>query len=460
MEPPQIEKQLGIEVYATHSKGIGGIIRENPEDFVVEEILLNGLKAEATISKTENNKTLGFTPKENGYLLCVLVKKNWDTFSAISQIAHQLNISPAQIQIAGIKDAKALTAQHITIRNISAEQIRRIHLKDIEIHAIGFVRNKLSAYYLLGNQFQILIKKVKLSRYALKKNISATIGELSLIGGLPNFFGHQRFGTVRPITHLVGKAIIKGDFHKATMVFLAQSSISEHASSRRARDELLTTQNFEKALTDFPEQLRYEKSMIKYLVRHPDDFVNAFKTLPFKLQELFVQAYESYLFNKALSARMAQTALMNVAQIGDYAVSVERSGLPSKSMFKVVTGENLSEINSSIQLGKMRIALPLIGYKQSPSRGMQGEIEKRVLDEEGVSPKEFYVAKMPEVSSKGGLRVASTPIESFCVNKVSENSEVLHGNEAKVSFMLHRGSYATMLLREIMKPKDLIWEGF
>ncbi len=68
-----------------------------------------------------------------------------------------------RIQIAGIKDAKAITAQHVTIEEASPEDVSKINVKDIEIHPIGYVRNSLSSYYLLGNHFTIKIKSIKLS---------------------------------------------------------------------------------------------------------------------------------------------------------------------------------------------------------------------------------------------------------------------------------------------------------
>ena len=42
---PEIDKLLGIEVYATKTAGVGGAIRESVEDFVVEEVLVDGSKA-------------------------------------------------------------------------------------------------------------------------------------------------------------------------------------------------------------------------------------------------------------------------------------------------------------------------------------------------------------------------------------------------------------------------------
>jgi tRNA pseudouridine13 synthase len=322
------------------------------------------------------------------------------------------------------------------------------------------LHNKLSAYYLLGNSFHIRIKAVNHSKTVINRRITKTIKELKAIGGIPNFFGHQRFGTTRPITHLVGKAIIKKDLRKAAMLFLAKASVYEHPSSRQARKQLRTTQDFETALKDFPKQLRYEISMLRHLVRHPEDFAGAFKTLPFKLREMFIQAYESYLFNKFLSRRIALGSPLNMAEVGDYVVAVERSGLPMPTICKTVNLEKRVEINNSMQTGKLRLAIPLIGFKQHPSQGAQGEIEKRILEEEDVSPQDFRITTMPEVSTKGRLRSATTPINNFSASEITPDANRPFRHEVKATFMLYRGSYATILLREIMKPRSALKAGF
>jgi tRNA pseudouridine13 synthase len=461
LQPPKLERQVGIEVYASHSTGIGGTIRENVEDFIVEELLVDGSKAQT--EKPENPadlQVLGCSTVRTRYLLCIMVKRNWDTFAAIKHIADQLGIGPEQIQIAGIKDAKALTAQHITIEDVSPEQVEKIQVKDIKIRVIGYLHNKLSTYYLLGNSFHIRITALNHSKPVIKKRITKTIEELETIGGIPNFFGHQRFGTTRPITHLVGKAIIKKNLETAAMLFLAEPSPYEHPSSRQARQELQATHDFEKALKEFPRQLRYEISMLKHLVKNPNDFAGSFGTLPFKLQELFIQAYESYLFNKFLSKRIAQGLPLNTTEAGDYVVAIEHSGLPSPTIFKTVNNEKRSEINNSIRSGKLRLAIPLIGFKQHPSQGAQGEIENRILEEEDVSPSEFHVSTMPDINTKGRLRAATTPINNFSSDETSIHANRPPGQQVEVTFTLRRGSYATILLREIMKPRNLVTEGF
>lgn len=455
---PKIEKLIGIEVYATRSSGIGGVIRQNIEDFVVEELLADGSKA--TIEAPAKSEALGASNIRNRYLLCVLVKRNWDTFAAIKAVADQLGIGLKQISIAGIKDAKAVTAQHVTIEETTLEEVEKVKIKDIALYPVGYVRNKLSSFYLFGNSFHINISSINHTPSTIRKRIAQTVEELKQIGGIPNFFGHQRFGTTRPITHLVGKAILKENFKKAAMLFLAKPSPHEHSASRQARKELQATQNFKQALQNFPKQLRYERIMLKQLAEKPNDYIGAFKKLPVKLQELFIQAYQSYLFNKFLSKRIANGLQLNKAEIGDYVVSLQRSGLPMVTMYKIANTQTLSEINKAISTGKMRLAIPLIGFKQPVSQGVQGETEKHILEEEGnIKPEHFKIKTLPELTTRGELRTTLTPLNNFTLNEISQDPTT-QKNKAKTSFTLHRGSYATTALREIMKTRNPIKAKF
>ena len=458
---PRVERILGIEVYATRSLGIGGLIRQGVEDFVVEEILVDGSKAQVNKLNGDAGKSvLGSSAIENRYLLCVLVKRNWDMFIALANIAHQLGISPTQIQIAGIKDAKAITAQHITIEDVSMKEVQNLALKDMEVRPMGYLRTELSSYYLLGNNFHIAINEIRHSETTIGRRFTKIVEEIDTLGGIPNFFGHQRFGTARPITHLVGKAIVKGSLEQAAMLFLAKPSPYEHPMSREARRELRRTRDFKKALGGFPKQLRYERLMLESLAEKPNDFAAAFKRLPARLRELFVQAYQSYLFNRFLSGRIKKGLSLNVADVGDYVVSVERSGLPMLAMWKVVNRENLAEINKAIRDGRMRLAIPLIGYRQHMSEGVQGDIEHEVLQEEGISPQDFRVGVLPEISSKGELRGIIAPVKGLAYNYVSTGDAESLGSGVNLDFMLFRGSYATVVLREFMKVRKPIEAGF
>ena len=133
----------------------------------------------------------------------------------------------------------------------SMEDASKVNIKDIQLYPVGYLREALSLYYLLGNYFTINIKTIELEQETVKTRISQTIQELEAIGGIPNFFGHQRFGTTRPITHLVGKAMVRGDFKEAAMLFLAKPSIHEHPTSRQARQQLQESGDFKTSTGEF-----------------------------------------------------------------------------------------------------------------------------------------------------------------------------------------------------------------
>jgi len=450
---PTLERMLGIETYASQSLGIGGKIRQFTEDFVVEEVLMDGSKAQ--VSPTETLQPIG----GGRYLICVLVKRDWDTFLAVKKGARVLGISPKRIQIAGIKDAKALTAQHVSIRGVTPERVSRVKIRDITVHPLRFSDGRVYSQLLLGNQFYITIRTISHSSFVIEKRVKNIQNELSSLGGVPNFFGHQRFGTVRPITHLVGKFLVRGDLEKAALTFLAKPSPYEHPESREARQKLQDTQDFAEALRCFPNHLRYERFMLVRLAKQPDDFIGAFRKLPSKLRRLFVQAYQSFLFNKFLSQRLKHGIDFNEVHVGDYVMHLDGHGLPTNE-FEQATFQSLSNVKKALKENKMQVAVPLVGFKQHPSKGVQGEIEKEIIKDEDVIPRNFYIPSLPEISAPGRLRTVLVPITDLSVEEASRDSANPPKRKLGLSFRLHRGSYATVLLREFMKPRNLIKAGF
>ncbi len=426
MNVPKIEKEIGIDIYATKSLGIGGRLRQFPEDFKVEEILTTGSKAQ--IAPTAFPQ-IG----ENGrYLVCLLVKRNCDNLLAIQKVAKKLGVSRDRIQIAGIKDARATTAQHISIGRIRPEQVAQVRLNNLWLYPLYYSNEKINSNLLFGNQFYITLRAINLTSSKILGRIESVRNELLKLGGCPNFFGHQRFGTIRSVTHLVGKHLVLGELETAALTFLAKPSLHEHPESRRRREQLWDTRDFENALHYFPLKLVYERQMLTHLAKRSRDFVGAFNRLPRKLCQLFIQAYQAYLFNKFLSQRIQRGLPLNQALSREYSVKIDR--------------EN-------------RLALPLIGYEQSFSSDEQGEIEKQVLEEEGVKPQNFKIATLPEISASGRLRAALTPLIGLNIEKPGE--DVINAkNLINIAFTLRKASYATILLREFMKSTNPIKAGF
>ena len=155
--------------------------------------------------------------------------------------------------------------------------------------------------------------------------------------------------------------------------------------------------------------------------------------MPRKLCQLFIQAYQSYLFNRSLSESIRRGLLQEN---------------PAKYTHKL-TVDNTEYL-----------ALPLIGYQQTVSPGKQGEIEKKILEAEGIRRGSFKIPLMPEISSKGRLRTALTPVRDFKMDESSEDEANLGKRKKNLSFALMKGSYATVLLREFMKPENPIGAGF
>lgn len=451
MSVPEVEKNLGITVYATKTVGVGGVIRKKIDDFVVEEMLTDGNIASINPS--------GLASRLGRYLICVLVKRNWDTILAVKIVARQLKISSERISFAGIKDTKALTAQHISFYGVRPEEISRVRIKDVAVFPVRYAKEKVSTKLLFGNQFTITIRSISLKGNDVEKLVNNTCRELSVLGGVPNFFGHQRFGTVRPITHLVGRAVVTGNLEEAAMIFLSHSSRYEHPTAKAARERLAETGDFKEALSLFPRSFRYEHLMLRRLAVYPRDFLGAFRQLPLNLRELFVQAYQSFLFNRFLSERMRQGLALNEVYLGDYVVGLDEHGLPAREG-EIVVEKTLAKFNDMVRKGKACVAVPVVGFKQSFSEGLQGEIERTILEREKINPLNFKSSIMPEISAPGMLRAVLTRVKGFVVESCDADSLAPSCVALRLHFVLHRGSYATILLREFMKPQNPVEAGF
>ena len=454
LQVPPLENEMGIETYATQSEGVGGKIRQLLDDFVVEELLVDGSLASV------NAPVDGWVPAgEGAYLVCVLVKRRWDTFLAVRQVASRLRISQKRIMFAGIKDTKALTAQHISLQSVSPRKVLDVQIKDITVYPKHYSKERVYSQLIKGNRFHITVRNIDQRVSVIEERTRSVKDEIEKRGGVPNFFGHQRFGTIRPNTHQIGKHLTLGNPEKAAMVFLAEPSIHEHPEAREARQQLQDTMDFEVALERFPRFLRYERFMLRHLARYPNDFVGAFRTLPRRLRKLFVQGYQSYLFNRFISERLRRGIPLNEPQIGDYLIKLDEHELPTED-YDQATETNIQTIELAVKKSKMCVAAPLVGPNLPPSKGIQGEIEQKILEAENVSPEQFKIPFMPEATAEGRVRAILNPVWNLQQEEISEDKENENKQIMKVGFTLNRGSYATVVLREFMKPQNLIEAGY
>ena len=267
-------------MYCTSSEGTGGVIREKPEYFRVEEIL-NGrvIRIFEPLSII-----MDFLPKpKKMYLHFTLVKKNWNTIDAVREIAGQLKIGMRKFGFCGLKDKRAITAQRVSVFNEDIAKLRRFRAKGIWLHSFSYENFALREGMHDGNLFTITITRVK--------NARALNDFLKEVDKIRNFYGIQRFGEVRP-NHLVGREIVKGNLEKAAKLFLTMGD----EPYRRWLAE--NWPDFRGALQRFPKYLWPERRMLAHLIKAPKDYAGAFRTLPLRLRRIFTAAYQSYLFNK------------------------------------------------------------------------------------------------------------------------------------------------------------------
>jgi tRNA pseudouridine13 synthase len=323
--------------------------------------------------------------------------------------------------------------------NLDEAELKRITLPGLKIKVLGRTNRSVGLGDLLGNRFRITIRDLACPEPGA--TLARITEETMQQKGVPNYFGVQRFGETRPVTHKVGEALARGKIEEAVYIYLALPFSGEPERTREARERLWVSRDIPSALKDFPEYLHHELAMLNYLAEHPGDYAHSFDVLSVNLKRLFVHAYQSYLFNKILSHRLDAKLELDRAVEGDV-VCFAKEGLPDMDRQQAVTVENIEAVRRLAERGRAFVTLPLIGFETKLAEGIQGEIERAVLNDELVSQENFRVEENPELGSRGTRRAA------LCAVKPQIKVE---GNIAELEFVLPKGSYATVVLREYMK---------
>ena len=320
-------------------------------------------------------------------------------------------------------------------------------LKDVTIKPIQKIEAPLHLGQLIGNQFAITIHEASAST----TDVEALLSPLQALDGFPNFFGFQRFGGIRPITHVVGKYLTQGNFEAAVMTYIAHPLPTDPEESYRLRTALAQTRDFSQALREYPRSMNFERLILERLVQNPSDFVDAIQALPKNLLIMFVNAYQSYLFNRMVSARIHQGLPLHEAVEGDVVIPLKDGSLQETIIPVSVT--NLEKVNIQIRRQKAVVVGVLFGSESTLSSGAMGEIEERILREEKVEARAFIIPELPMLSSSGSWRRLLAPM-SHLTWSAHEDSRYPGTDEVHLSFELAKGCYATSLLREVMKASS------
>ena len=465
-EAHPLERAVGVEHYVSDAPGIGGRLRARDEEFRVREL------------ETVDAAPLGADPGDYPYLLVRATLRGWDTNDFASALSDAMGASRERISWAGTKDRNAVTTQLFSVRDATPEDLPALGNADLE--PVGRFGRNLEFGDLAGNEFRIVVRDARPERApAITRELRAfargerpgdgpTTGaadeaadDASLGAGrtrvaVPNLFGQQRFGSVRPVTHEVGLAIARGDWKGAVMAYLGEPSEDEPDDTRAARAFVEESRDWDAALDRFPHRLGFERTLLGVLASRdgegPAAFRAALEALPWNLQRLFVNAAQSYAFNLTLGERLRRGLPFARPVPGDVVCFTETRGelrVPDPDRTQRVTDERVETVARHCERGRAYVTAPLVGTETAFAGGEPGEIERAVLDDLGLAPADF---DLPGAFGSEGTRRAILVGTDLGVERAPEGENAL-----AFEFALPKGSYATALLREYLKgsPLDL-----
>jgi tRNA pseudouridine13 synthase len=314
------------------------------------------------------------------YGVYLLKKINAEHFETIREISSVLN---TKIHYMGIKDTNAITYQIVYIDSRFKEvKVQEYLGKNFELKFIGFSNKKFKHN---GNTFIITIDTSKSEE--LRERVKRIAEEVYI----PAYIGYQRFGTVRPITHVIGKLLLQRRFCDALFTILGYPYLNESETLRKFRKKVMDNE-LKEALEILPKKFKQERILLKnYLVTG-----NCFKTLKASIVPLsfYAEAYQSYLFNKYLSRKIDQL--------------------------------KKSEDKDSIEL------------KIPTYYGDCDETCKEIFIEEGIE-RDFFKLDLFKIKLKSFKRKAFMKVRKISIR------------ENTIEFSLDRGMYASIVLREVLR---------
>ncbi|MEF8857127.1 MAG: tRNA pseudouridine(13) synthase TruD [Haloplanus sp.] len=442
-EAHPLERQVGIDYYVSDGPGVGGHLRADPADFRVREI------------EAVEPEPLDADPGAYPHLLVRATLTDWDTNDFAGALSDALGMSRERVSWAGTKDKRAVTTQLFSIHGVGAAALPDLPGADIE--PLGRVGRNLEFGDLAGNAFEIRIDDPD-----RPERVDAVTDALTEFGGgrvvVPNVFGHQRFGSRRPVTHEVGLHVVREEWREAVLAYVGNPADSEPERTQQARatvDDVAASDdpNWQAALDAMPGHLGYERSMLHELVENggeePADFRAALETVPWNLQRLFVNAAQSYAFNRMCSERLRRGLPFDRPVAGDVVSFTDTDApegfpLPDADRRQRVSEERVEVVTRHCERGRAFVTAPLVGTETELGDGEPGEIEREVLDELDLAPADF---DLPGNFESTGTRRAILVGTDLDIDR----------DPLTLSFSLPRGSYATALLREYLKvdPRDL-----
>jgi tRNA pseudouridine13 synthase len=440
---------VGMTQYSTSGKGFKGKIKVYPSDFIVQEI--SETEEVLPLKFNENESPFGFEQENKvPFTKFILKKVGIDTLMAAGIIANYLNIPLRDVTWAGIKDGRAITSQYFCVKGNYYSQLKQFQHPNINLYRFRPTKKPITIGDLWGNYFEIKIKCLEKPLSELRSLIDEWSKEIKIVGA-PNYYGLQRFGFYRPNSHLIGKYIFLKEYEKAVEELLFRPYAYEDAEIIKIRQKLSETRDYGSQKNKFHPKMQYERILCEYLESHPTDYKNAILSLPFPFRNLLLSSYQSYLFNLALSKRIEKGFPIHKPLEGDIvAVLKSINGPPSNVRYEYKDPEK-EKLDAAMRFGRISILAPVLGSDSKlDDFGIFGPIYKEILDKEGIEPSFFRITDFKAGSFRGTYRSICIKMTDLQV-EYKENADHQEEEYVELKFKLPKGSYATVVLRELLK---------
>jgi tRNA pseudouridine13 synthase len=377
-----------------------------------------------------------YAPSGDGeHTLFEIEKRGVSTHEVVRRLARELGTKPFEFGHAGLKDARAVARQWLSVRGVSVERVLALDVEGVRVLSAERHLNKLKTGHLLGNRFELALRG--LERDAEEKLRAAL--ELLERRGLPHAFESQRFGQ-RGDTGAIGTALMRGDWREATLQLCGRPGARDFGPVLEART-LFDAGRFEDAQNLWPKSHTNERLVCRALVRAPHDFESAWRGVDRDTLGLFASAAQSLLFNRVLAARMPHPERLVDGDLAQFTTSRGR-----------FTVEDAALEQPRADTFEISPTGPMFGAKEQRPCGAALALEERVLADSGLTREHFAVrGPLGCEGTRRPLRVRPTAIA--LAPRVDEL-----GAHLVLSFELPAGAYATALLGELAHDRLVIVE--
>ena len=397
---------------------ISGVIKVRPEDFVVEELPL-------------------YDPVGKGEHLYLGIRKMGMPHTEMIRLLRQhFRVSEHAIGYAGMKDKVAVTTQQVSIHLPDGEP-DSLDVRDKRMDVLWARRhlNKLRRGHLIGNRFSIRIRETD----PLKApQVLAQMRRLESVG-VPNYYGFQRFG-YRSNTHLLGYHALCEDWKSALDELIGATGTAFPERQREAR-ELYDAGDYTGSLKFWSRNEHAEVAALRALSKGASH-MEAVRRINKYTLNFWISAYQSMVFNRVLDRRLTD-GMLDELNVGDVAMRHD-----SRRQF-VVHQEIHDDASLADSVASLDISAtgPIWGRHMLEPLGACREVELAALAESGATRELLEDSSLVPRGTRRPLRIKASHVEVD--SGVDEN-----GGYIRTAFDLPRGSYATVLLRELVTDLD------